>query len=67
MDIQSVLLYNKSQTVKKYIILRCWRILLKILDPEPDYFKNLITYSLSTDTSLVKFLRRSISSFTRSC
>jgi len=29
-----------------------------IFDPEPDYFQNLITYSLSTDTSLVKYLWR---------
>jgi len=48
-------------------ILRCWRILQKILHPdtEADDYQNLTSSSLFTDTSRVKFSWRSDQQFLR--
>lgn len=69
--ISSIFLRDMSQTVEKFPISQCWRILQKVLnlDPDADDSRNLIISSMSTDTFLVKvfFVKMRSVGFVSSC
>jgi len=58
-----------SQTVDNCPVSQYRRILQKFLDPdfEADSFQHLISFSVSTDTSLLNVHEDTISSFAQSC